>query len=245
MRDVEYGVQAVWTPDRSEPAAIGARFVATLEGLEPVDPIFRNWGVVDYVNQTYLPLEKVKGEMTAYVAGNVSRDDYDEPDPDLGYTASASNEGTYCARSMTLTVKAGSRFGNRLHLEAGGFMSAADPSILTYPIFKGALLAIIAQWPYPMAARLFRVDYSTTPLTPGAPLFPYSIFHIPWIAYLPAALAGGSAGPPGILTERAPDGGLLLIAAETTLDIANPEHMRRSRAIAEFMIERTPASNKA
>ena len=59
------------------------------------------------------------------------------------------------------------------------------------------------------------------------------------------ALAAGSAGPPGILTERAPDGGLLLIAAETTLDIANPEHMRRSRTIAEFMIERVDPLNKA
>jgi hypothetical protein len=43
--------------------------------------------------------------------------------------------------------------------------------------------------------------------------------------------------PAGIVTERTPDGGLLMIAAETRLDPQNAEHMKGSRAIAEIMIE--------
>ncbi len=42
----------------------------------------------------------------------------------------------------------------------------------------------------------------------------------------------------GVPAERTPDGGLLMIAAEERLDPANPDHMRRSRAIAEIMIAR-------
>jgi hypothetical protein len=39
-------------------------------------------------------------------------------------------------------------------------------------------------------------------------LFPYSTFHITWIAYLSAPLAKGLELPAEILTERTPDGGV-------------------------------------
>ena len=42
--------------------------------------------------------------------------------------------------------------------------------------------------------------------------------------------------PEEILTERTPDGGLLMIAAEERLDPTNPDHLRRSRILAETMI---------
>jgi len=60
---------------------------------------------------------------------------------------------------------------------------------------------------------------------------------MPWMSYLSAERAANIRAPAGIVTERTPDGGLLMIAAETRLDPQNPEHMKRSRAIAEIMIE--------
>ena len=242
MRDVNYLIHGVWEDDPLTPAEIGRRFLATLEALQRVDSVFDGWQAGDYVNGVGVSLDKVRQDPTAYVTGLVARDDYGEPDPDYGYGAMAVNNESRSPQSLTLMLKAGGRFSNRLNLTTGDFLHAPDPAILTYPIFKGALLAIVAQWPHPMTAQLYRPEYYETPLTPGAPLFPYSIFHIPWIAYLPPSLAAGAAGPPGILTEPTPDGGLLLIAAETTLDIANPEHMLRSRAIAEFMVARTRRS---
>jgi hypothetical protein len=81
------------------------------------------------------------------------------------------------------------------------------------------------------------------PPLPSDPTFPYSVFHIPWIAYLSAPLAAGLELPPEIPTERTPDGGLLMIAAEERLDPTNPEHLRRARILAETMIARTGHSS--
>jgi hypothetical protein len=77
------------------------------------------------------------------------------------------------------------------------------------------------------------------PLFPGAALFRYSRFHIPWLAYLSAPLAANAILPAEILNERTSDGGLLMSATTERLDPTNPEHLRRARIIAETMIERT------
>jgi hypothetical protein len=76
------------------------------------------------------------------------------------------------------------------------------------------------------------------PDAPGIPSFPSSSYGIPWLSYLSKPLAAGLTPPPGLLSERTPDGGLLMIAAEDRLDPTNPEHMRRSRAMADIMIAR-------
>ncbi len=50
------------------------------------------------------------------------------------------------------------------------------------------------------------------------------------------------AVPPEIVTERTPDGGLLMSAVEERLDPTNPEHLRRARILAETMVSRTGES---
>ena len=115
-----------------------------------------------------------------------------------------------------------------------------DPEVVTYPVFKGALLAINATWPAVWAcAYAFRMDYDKVPLFTGAALFPYSVFHIPWLAYLSAPLGAGIELPPEIKTECTPDGGLLMIAADERLEPTDPEHLRRARILAQIMITRT------
>ena len=79
---------------------------------------------------------------------------------------------------------------------------------------------------------------------PLDPTFPYSIFHIPWIAYLSAEDATGVTLPSDILTERTPDGGLLMSATTDRLDPMNPEHARRARILAGLMIARFGASSE-
>jgi len=121
---------------------------------------------------------------------------------------------------------------------------APDPAIVTYPLFKAALLATNAIWfPIWATAYAFELEYYKTPLIPGVPLFPYSLFHMSWLAYLSAPLAVGLKLPGEILTERTPDGGLLMIAAEERLDPTNPEHLRRSRILAEIMIAHSGEPN--
>jgi hypothetical protein len=115
-----------------------------------------------------------------------------------------------------------------------------DPALVTYPLFKAALLTINAIWPASYAyASAYRLDYDTAPLFPGAELFPSSSFHIPWLGYLSAPLASGLELPPEILIERTPDGGLFMTATEERLDPTVPEDWRRTRMIAETMVART------
>jgi hypothetical protein len=80
---------------------------------------------------------------------------------------------------------------------------------------------------------------------PLDPTFPYSVFHIPWIAYVAAEYAAGVALPRDILAERTPDGGLLMSATTQRLDPDNPEHVRRARIIAEVMIARVGSNGRA
>jgi len=81
-----------------------------------------------------------------------------------------------------------------------------DPAIVTYPVFKAVLLAINAIWPPAWAcAYAFRSDFVKVPVNygdgvqgyrleslppvPSDPTFPYSPFHITWLArcrWLPA-----------------------------------------------------------
>ena len=83
----------------------------------------------------------------------------------------------------------------------------------------------------------YRIDGVTHAL--GDPNFPYSIFHIPWIGYLSPELAAGLKVTPEILTEQTSDGGLLMSVTTERFDPANLKHLRRARALAEVMIERT------
>jgi hypothetical protein len=141
---------------------------------------------------------------------------------------------------MSIRIVAGGHREGETSLQAGDYKAPPDPAIVTYPLFKTALLAINATWPpFWACAYAFRMDYYKSPLIAGTPLFPYSRFHIPWLAYLSAPLAAGLDLLPEILTERTPDGGLLMIATEERLDPTNPEHLRRSRILAETLITRT------
>jgi hypothetical protein len=88
----------------------------------------------------------------------------------------------------------------------------------------------------------FRIEIA--PQVPLDPTFPRSIFHVPWIAYLSAERAAGATLAREILTERTPDGGLLMTATEERLDPTNPEHARRARILAESMIACTAATRR-
>jgi hypothetical protein len=79
-----------------------------------------------------------------------------------------------------------------ISLESGGYKVFPDPAIVTYPVFKATLLAINSIWPQAWpCAYAFKMDYDRKPLLPDEPLFPYSVFHVPWLAYLSDPLAAG------------------------------------------------------
>lgn len=229
-------------PGRSEkPAALGVKVLATLDSLSGIDSsIFTNWEVIDLPERASLPLAAARARIGTIVENNVARDDLKEPEPRSGYTAVAFTSTADRSREIFLTIKAGGNVRGETWLQAGQHKIFPDSLVVTYPLFNAAMLSINAIWPPSWAcASAFRMDYYQAPLLPGMPLFPYSVFHIPWFAYLSASLTAGLKVPAEILTERTPDGGLLMTATEDRLDPTNPDHVRRARVLAEIMIART------
>jgi len=254
-----YAVRGQWAgPADEKPTVTGAKFLKTLDSLSGIDPLFsgwqlyRNWQIAEDDQPRLVPLAKARNRIAEIVECGVARDDFDEPTPGCGYTV-CSTAGARGCRRVTFTVRTGNQF---FDLSFGEYDSASDLSIVTYPLFRGALLAISAAceapWGYAQACRndvvkvpidvgpgvpAFRID--TALPVPLDPSFPKSIFHVPWIIYLSAKHAVGVTQAREILTERTPDGGLLMSATTQRLDPTNPEHVRRARILAEIMIART------
>jgi hypothetical protein len=195
---------------------------------------------MDYPARASSPLAEARECIGAIIEKNVDRNDFGGSCPQFGYTAGALVITHDKSRRVSLRIKTGGTKKGETSLETGEWNVFPDAAMVTYPIFKSALLAISANWPPRWAcAYAFRVGYNKEPLSAGAPLFPYSLFHITWIAYLPAPLAAGLRLPPEIWTERTSDGGILVSATKERLDPTDPEHLRRARILAEAMIERT------
>jgi hypothetical protein len=225
------------------PGVDRGKFIDTLEALTRIDPtVFTNWEVTDIPAMASQPLATARSRIANIVENNVSRDDLSEPDPDYdGYSAVAFSDKVVASRRIHLRIHTGGKSERTTWLETGEWNVLPDPAIVTYPFFKDAFLAINAIWPPLWAcACAFKVGYFKTLLAPGAPLFPYSHYHITWMGYLPTSPAKRFVlPPPEIVTERTPDGGLLMIATEDRLDPTNPEHLRRARIIVETMIAAT------
>jgi hypothetical protein len=248
-----YFIRSGWAERIDTPATIGAKCLKTLDTLTGIDPIFATWEIFDARNVSSLPLSAARTRMAAIVENNAARDDFGKPVPSYqGYRASALAGDFRDPRSVSFGVTAGGRYENGTKLEFGEYDAAPDLTIITYPLFKAALLAINAIWDAPWAcAQAFRSGAVAVPMELGGalgsviesvtqvpvdPTFPRTIFHIPWIGYLAVALAPGLRLSPEILSERTPDGGLLMTACEQRLDPGNPEHVRRARILAETMI---------
>lgn len=248
-----YFIRSGWRGRVDTPDAIGVKFLKTLDALTGIDPIFTSWKISDMRNMSLLSLATARPRIAGVIEDNVVRNDFDEPSPAYGYHAVARAGEFKHPRSVRFTADAGGKNSGGTNLEFGECYDVApDLAIITYHLFKAALLAINAIWGAPWAcAQAFRSGAVAVPMDlgglPGSriesvtqvpldPTFPYSIFHIPWIAYLSEPFASGLRLSPETLGERTPDGGILMIATEDRLDPNNPEHVRRARIIAETMI---------
>jgi hypothetical protein len=236
------------------PDWLGSKFLATLDALTEIDAnIFPDWEVGDLPAMKGYPLAVARSRIAEIIGHNVQCDEYGLPQPEDGYSAAAHT--TIAARShrMRLWIGMGD---NTLWLKTGDWKVFPDPAIVTFPLFKAALLVIHSIWPSPWGcAQAFRSNtvevpvhngtgyrLDRAPMIPADPTFPESIFHIPWFAYLSAPLGADLILPSQIQTEPTSDGGLLMIATEERLDPDLPEHARRARILADTLIARTATS---
>jgi hypothetical protein len=254
-----YSVRGSWSgPADEEPAVTGPKFLKTLDALTSLDPLFAgwqftgSWQIPEEHRSLFVPLAAARNRIAEIVESGVYIDDFNKPRPEYGHSVHAV-AGARGPRHVSFTV---STKRQSFDLSVGEYNIASDLSIVTYPLFKAALLAISAawdaRWAYAQACRngvvkvpidfghgvpAFRID--SVPQVPLDPTFPKSIFHVPWIIYLSAQHAVGVTPAREILTERTPDGGLLMSATTERIDPTNPEHVRRARILAETLIAQT------
>jgi hypothetical protein len=238
--EFNYSIRLPFAARAVTPDWLGSKFLATLDALTQIDSdIFPDWEVGDLPAMKGYPLSVARSRIAELIDHNVSRDDRGRPEPESGYTAVAHT--TIAAKSHRMTVWFDRN--TNVWLKAGDVMVAPDPAIVSYPLFRAALLALNRIWQQHWAcAQAFRVHYDKVPLYSNAPLFPYSRFHVPWIVYLGPSLLNGGVSFPDIKTENMPDGGLLMTATEERLDPTNSEHLSRARVLAETLIARAGAS---
>lgn len=233
-----YSVRLPFVAHPESPEWLGSKFIATLDNLTQIDStIFPDWEVGDLPAMKGYPLAVARSRIADIIGNNITPYGRDLPKTEARYTAVAQTAIEARSRRMTMWVRP---WLGDISLKAGDEMVPPDPAIVIYPLFHAALLAMNAIWQQPWAcAEAFRLHYDKVPLCSGAALFPYSRFHIPWIAYLSPSLLKGAVVPPDIKTEQTSNGGLLMIATEDRLDPTNPEHLERARILAEIMIDRT------
>jgi hypothetical protein len=226
-------------PRRGEtPAVIGAKFLRTLDALSRIDPLLATWKVLDRPTLASLPLADARPRIAAIVKNFVVLDDDNQSEPESGYTAIGMTDGAIPSRIVALRVHAGGLVRDEMMLDVGGILHATDPLIVKYDLFRGALLATSAIWQptWACVAATRNGGHSEEPIVPGAPLFPSSVFRIPWMAYVSPARTVGFPLPVGINTERAPDGGLLFTVTKEPFSPTNPKHLQGARTLAEAMI---------
>lgn len=235
--------------------SIGAKFVNTIDALSSIEPLLANWEIIDARALSSLSLAAARPRIARIIEDNVARDDFDKPFPVYGYHASARISRVRGPRNVSFRLHAGGKLVGDTMLTFGEHDVAPDLTIVTFALFKAALLGINAVWlPGWACAQCYQSGAIQVPMELGGaqalmlkgvpqiagdPTFPDSAFHIPWLAYLSAPLAAGLKLTPDVRAERTADGGLLMTATEDRLDPTNPEHVRRARTLAEIMIART------
>jgi hypothetical protein len=245
-----YDVNSAW-PGRPEPPGdVGKRFLRTLELLEPLHPTFHDWytvaaAPVDWEDPAEYPLPTIDvaalgPDLSPWVVANVRRDDFTRPDPDSGYLLGASSHDPSNKSKgdvLDAVFCAGGKWVDHGSIDIGSVIAPPNPALVTYPIFRGFLLAMVSVWSPPWVSARCSIWGRKPPTLPGLPPFPYSGFQMPWISYFRPEVADKLGPLTDLMTERTPDGGLLITATTDKFDPTNPEHMRPSQRMAEMLIE--------
>jgi hypothetical protein len=225
-----YSIYAWWGPRAETPEVIAARFLACVDRLKRVHPAYDNWTFI--LNRKPKKFDALRSDLPAAVAANVVRGDDGEPTPVYGYRASVlNNTKAPGPRSLSVSVKASAlappdAFCNSAEIETG-YNVFPDPSIIAYPAFKAALLALVQSFDatycsaYP--AQMMNVWDESRHL------------RLAWMSYVSPRFAPLIEPPPSAIVERTAQGGLLMAATEETFSVDNPVHLAVARDILKSL----------
>ena len=220
----EFKIRAWWGPRAETPEVIAARFLVCVDRLKQIHPAYDDW--IFRLNDRPKNFDALRETLAAAIATHVSRADDEEPTPSGGYRASVINTmNEPNPRSLSVRAKAGwtwSGLCNSAEIETG-YRVIPDPSIIAYPAFKAALLAL---------AESFAATYcSAYPMQIMDFWDPSRNLRIAWMSYVAPLFAPLIAPPPSAIVERTAQGGLLMAATDETFRVDNPAHLAVARDI--------------
>lgn len=222
-----YSIQAFWGPRRESPASIARRFLTLVDSLTPIDPAFGNW--ICAVDDEPVKLDLIRNAMAQFVESHVTRADDGDPTPISGYHFFAVNTYNHTPRSFGIYINAGSwassiytpGYINYADIGTSDF-ATPDPAILTFHIFRGALLALV---------DAFDVTFCNAYPDTILKLWKDRHFRPGWINYVSARFAPLVTPPKSAIVEYQPNGGLLMSATDETFVTSNPQHLAVARDI--------------
>lgn len=239
-----FKIYSRWKPREESPKELGQRTLRCLDTIAPLHPAFRNWTFLDLfrepmemtkenIGEFLCPLEKARPRMTDIVVDwGEDQDDYGTREPRGGYSISVTADNGDPSQRVTLSAHGGGLTSWTTLPRHASFETnmchRADPTIVSYPAFEAVLQAIVSCWDVDHASascrNLWKLETE-----------PHYFCGLSWMVYLSAQLVRRITVPTGVLVERFPDGGLLMIAAEETFDVANPKHMAGAECILKSL----------
>jgi hypothetical protein len=220
-RSDQYTIHAYWGPRRETPEALAARFLNLLGRLSRIDPVFGHW-IWTGAPRKPIAFEDLRNRLPVAVEASIVCGDNGEPIPIYGYNFGVINSMKFQPRAISVRIRAGS------WSVAGHIINDAeintpwrvvpDPAIVTFPIFKAAVLALAESFDatscfaYPFEIMNFWKD-SVPP------------YRLAWISYVGPRFAPLITPPAKAIVERHPHGGLLMAATDETFVTSNPAHL--------------------
>jgi hypothetical protein len=226
----QYAISAYWGRRREDPAACATRLLRMLDALSEIDPVFGNWycaSRMKMVRAASLNHET----LAALISKGVSREDDGTAFAENGYWFGAFNDTRKNPRAIEISVHAGCGTSgdysiNRVTLKTMP-LNEENASFINLRVLKPATLAIVSAWDATWCAAY---PWSLLDLrTKRDPPRPW--FSLAWMTYISPRFAPMITPPRSALSERLPNGGLLMIATEERFETENPAHLAVARNI--------------
>jgi hypothetical protein len=201
------------------------------DALSAIDPVFGNWlcySQMKLVPRTSLSLDGLaalieKGVDRAEVTGRPTRQ--------YGYRFGALNSAKKNPRSIGVDIHAGQEVPANYFINTASIETAPlddqNASFIDLRVFKAALLALTFAWDvtwcgaYPWSVLRLRTK----------PNPPRPWFGLAWMTYISPRFAAMVTPPRSAISERLPNGALLMIATEERFETENPAHLTVARDI--------------
>jgi len=231
-----YSLLAYWGPRREDPDILAVRLMRTLHALPAIHPDLASWFMYPEPESELRAAPFNHDDLASIIASGVARADDGDPIPVYGYTFWARNENLVTPRWVGITFRAGSAsriraFVNTVDLLTAP-LSAANETFITMPVMKKIVLALGSIWDITWCSVAPWLILDRRPdKRLNKPWFSQA-----WIAFLSARFAPLVTPPRSVISERTPNGDLLMIATKERFDLDNPDHMAAALEIEDALM---------